>query len=474
MYSISPKRHTGDAGMYQAGERLRLSAVALKGRTGGALQAAAGSAASAVQALRRAMGKLRRAGWALADQCVVSAANFFTIYLFALCLEPSVFGAFMLAYTGLLLLTNLQSALVVQPHNVLGAALPQPEYQRFTGALVLAQLISCAAACALLAVAGWLIARVHAPAGNLLLVLAVVVVPWMAQDFVRRVLYTRGESRAAAINDGVTYGLRLVGALLLVGAAGTATAVSALWVLGLTSAMGVLVGLWQLRHHVRMGGRGSLAGVARTWREAWDFGKWLTAQNAMLWFGSQGHAWVVGILLGAEQVGLYRAATHLANVMNPVFQTAFSYLPSRGSRAYHAGGVAGLSQWVKRVSWALLLPVLPFVVVLAGFPGQVLELAYGGKYAGTNLALILGLATIGQCILYSKFPFDIGLLALRSTKSIFYVYLIPVALLLTAGTALIYFLGIVGVPLSGILINSALLAATWLAYRKRVMRGEAP
>ena len=456
--------------MVQAGERLR-SAVALKGRAGGALPAAA---ASAAQALRRAMGKLRGAGWALADQCVVSAANFLTIYLFALYLDAPVFGAFMLAYTGLLLLTNLQSALVVQPHNVLGAALPQPEYQRFTGALVLAQLISCAAACALLAGAGWLIARVHAPAaGSLLLALAVVVVPWLAQEFMRRVLYTRGESRAAAINDGVTYGSRLCGALMLVGAAGSATAVSALWVLGLSSAMGVLAGLWQLRRHARIGGRGGLATVARTWREAWHFGKWLTAQNTMLWFGSQGHAWVVGILLGAEQVGLYRAATHLANVMNPVFQTAFSYLPSRGSRAYHAGGVAGLAQWVKQAWWKLLLPALPFVVVLAGFPGEVLELAYGDKYAGTNLALILALAAIGQCILYSKFPFDIGLMALRSTKSIFYVYLIPVALLLTAGTALIYYLGIVGVPLSGILINSALLAATWLAYRKRLMRGEA-
>src|SRR5262245_31139406 len=471
---MSPKRRTGDTGMVQAGERLRSPAVALKGRTGGVLQGAAGAAAPVVQALRSAMGKLRGAGWALADQCVVSAINFLTIYLFALYLDPSAFGAFMLAYTGLLLLTNLQSALVAQPHNVLGAALAQPEYQRFTGAIVLAQLISCVAACALLAVAGWLMARVAAPmAGNLLLALAIVVVPWMAQEFVRRVLYTRSESRAAAINDGVTYGSRLVGALILVGTAGSATAVSALWVLGLSSALGVLVGAWQLRHHVRMGGPGSLAEVVRTWREVWHFGKWLTAQNTMLWFGGQGHAWVVGILLGAEQVGLYRAATHLANVMNPVLQTAFSYLPSRGSRAYHAGGVAGLSRWVKRVSWTLLLPVLPFVIVLAGFPEQVLELAYGDKYAGTNLALILALATIGQCILYSKFPFYIGLLALRSTKSIFYVYLIPVALLLTAGTALIYYLGILGVPLSGILINSALLAATWLAYRKRVMRGEA-
>jgi hypothetical protein len=82
--------------------------------------------------------------------------------------------------------------------------------------------------------------------------------------------------------------------------------------------------------------------------------------------------------------------------------------------------------------------------------------------------LILSLAVVGQCIGFSKYPFDLGLLALRSPRSLFYIYLIPVLLLLTVGTTLIYFLGIVGVPLSGMLINSALLIATRRAYHRRM------
>ena len=75
---------------------------------------------------------------------------------------------------------------------------------------------------------------------------------------------------------------------------------------------------------------------------------------------------------------------------------------------------------------------------------------------------------MGQCIGFLKYPFDLGLLALHSTRSLFYVYLIPIVLLLTVGTTLIWFLGLMGVVLSGTLINITLLIATRRAYRKRV------
>ena len=426
------------------------------------------------EAARSAIGRRRRAGWALIDQCVVSAANFLTIYVFARNLEAADFGAFMLAYTGLMLLTSLQSALLIQPHNVLGAALSGSDYQRFTGALLVAQILACAVVCAALGAIGWLwAAQVGSPAGGVLIALALAAAPWMGQEFVRRLLYTRSESRAAALNDTLTYGLQLAGACALAYWWGArSTPQDALAVLGLSSLAGVVLGVWQLRSHVRIGGRGGFDSVRSTWREVWQFGKWLTAQNVLVCFGAHGHSWIVALILGAEQVGLYRAGTHLVNLMNPLFQTCFSYLPSRGSLAYQAGGVGGLATWVKRVAWMSLAAIVPFCIVLVGFPGQVLQLAYGDRYAGTDLPLILALATVGQCLMFEKFPFDLGLLALRSTKSIFFVYLVPVVLLLTSGIALIHFFGILGVPLSGIVINTALLIATAFAYRRRLKQAQ--
>jgi O-antigen/teichoic acid export membrane protein len=439
-------------------------------------RAAGRFAARAAQYARRLAGKVGGAGWALADQCLVSAANFLTIFLFARYLEIATFGAFMLAYTGLLLLTNMQGALVIQPHNVLAAGLEKTEYRRFTGALAALQALYCLSAGAVLGLLGWLVAAVYSPfAGHTLMALAVTAVPWLGQDFVRRVLYTRGQSRAATANDGLVNGLQLFGAIVLVQSASAwASPASALSVLALSSAAGVLLGAWQLRDHVSFERPGN-GTYRRAWSESWHFGKWLTAQNGVAWFGAQGHSWVVGLLLGVEQVGLYRAATHIVNLMNPLLQACVTYLPSRGSLAYLAGGTSGLSQWVKRMRRLLLLALLPFCVVLVGFPGLVLDIAYGGRFSDASLALILALATIAQCIGFSKYPFDIGLLALRSPKSIFYAYLIPVVLLLTAGVSLIAFFGILGVPLSGILINSALLAATWYAYNRRLKdRAAAP
>jgi O-antigen/teichoic acid export membrane protein len=157
--------------------------------------------------------------------------------------------------------------------------------------------------------------------------------------------------------------------------------------------------------------------------------------------------------------------------MNPLMQACFAYLPSKGSLAYLGAGSAGLERWVRKTLWVLALAMLPFLVLLVGFPGAVLEVAYGDKYGGGELAFILGLATLAQCIGFSKYPFDLGLLALRSTRSIFFVYLIPVFLLVTAGAMLIHLLGILGVPISAMVINTALLIATWLAYARRVRRG---
>lgn len=416
-----------------------------------------------------------RVGWALVDQSIVSLCNFLTVYVFARHLAPPVFGAFILGYTGLALLNNIQNALVVQPHNVIGAPLAGPRYRRFTGAMVLAQLALGATAGAALAVAAWIAQRLEAPApAAVLLALAAAAPFWMAQEFARRVLYTRRRTLAAALNDSVTYGLQLAGAVSLVRVLpGLSGAGPALLVLGGSSLAGALIGAWQMRRQVRLGGPGARGHLLRAWREAWGFGKWLLGQNAVGWIGAQGHAWIVGILLGVEQVGLYRAATHLVNVMNPLLQTSYSYLPSRGSVAFQRGGTDGLSRWVGRTQRLLAFAPLPFCVLLVGFPQQVLHFAYGARYDGTIMPVVLALAAVATCITFLKYPFDVGLLALRSTRSIFFVYLVPVALLLTAGVALIHAFGVLGVPLSAMIINSSLLFATWRAYRGRLARARA-
>ena len=59
--------------------------------------------------------------WGVADQMLISATNLITMILLARGLHPEAFGSFVLAYSILLFANSLQSGLITQPHNLLGA-----------------------------------------------------------------------------------------------------------------------------------------------------------------------------------------------------------------------------------------------------------------------------------------------------------------------------------------------------------------
>jgi PST family polysaccharide transporter len=410
--------------------------------------------------------------WALADQCVVSAANFVTVFVFARSMATTAFGEFTIAQTVLLLLTGLQGALLAQPHNVLGPARSEQSYRRFTAALLLAQLVGGVLACGTIAAAGALMLSGPAPhAGGITIALACAALPWMAQELVRRVLFTRGESKSVFLNDVLTYGLQVAGAVAVVDYFGDASPPeSALAALGLSSLVGALAGTFQIRHHFSLRELDRPA-LREALAEVWQFGKWLGGQNVLAWVGAQGQSWIVAVLLGAEQVGVLRVATHLVNLLNPIRQAVFSYLPSRGSYAYHHGGAPALSRWVRSKFWLLSLGLLPLCAVLVAFPEPLLALVYGERYATAEAALILSLCAAGQLLTFIKFPYDVGILALGAPRSIFYLSVVPVVLLVTLGVALVYWLGLMGVPVFGILVNAVLLAATIVVYLRLLHGG---
>jgi len=309
------------------------------------------------------------------------------------------------------------------------------------------------------------------------LALAGAALPWMAQEFVRRVFYTTSDSRAATSNDLLCYGSQLVGVLLLVYGpdVGQLSAVSALAIFGVSSLFAAGYGAWQLRDQIDFG-RGAQFGVRlrEAWAQVWNFGRWLLAHNVTVWFGANGHAWIVGGLLGAEAVGWYRAAIHLVNVINPLRQAAFLYLPARASLAFQRGGHAHLLPWVRGMSSRLALPLLPLVLVLVAFPEQLLTLVYGERFAGMGLGSILALATLAQTISFLRYPMELAILATGASRSLFHIHLLPVVLLPTLGVALIASLGLIGVPWSMLSISIMLFVVTWLVYRQLMISPALP
>lgn len=133
------------------------------------------------------------------------------------------------------------------------------------GILMLAQAIGCLVICAAFGITGLVLAHVKASeTGPTIIILAATTMPWMGQEFARRVPYTRGETRSATLNDLVSYRLRLLGVPALVFLRiDHASPETVLAVLGISSLIAALLGLWQLRHYVHFG-RETLGAFKRT------------------------------------------------------------------------------------------------------------------------------------------------------------------------------------------------------------------
>lgn len=406
--------------------------------------------------------RFKRMNWALADQAVISLANFVTVYLLALSMPVEDFGIFSLLFTALMVAVALQNALISQPHNVLGAKLGREEYIGFTSALALFQVVLAVAVCLTAAIVGVSISIVaNQPIGGTIALLGMVSAPWMLQEFVRRTFYTRSDSRAAFVNDVLCYGLQVVGiALLTLGEASTTE--SALLVMGGSSLVASGLGAWQLRGVITVARSAYRADLlVDVWRRNWGFGRWLTARAAVEWFRAHGHTWLLAAMLGPAAVGAYRAAYNLANVLNPFALAVQAYVPSRAGAVFASGGVPALRHWMSRnfiIAGSLYTLVVLAVIVAAG---PLLELFYGGRFADVTpyLKWVLIISAVEKLLRKVRYFPGSVLLVMERTRELFLFDLVSIAILLGAGVALIGAFGILGAPLAKLVAAATVLCA---------------
>jgi O-antigen/teichoic acid export membrane protein len=418
--------------------------------------------------LTRLLSRLRGPGWSIVDQSFVSAANFLTIFLLARAMAPEDFGVFMLAYTGLLVLFSLQNAFVIQPHYYIGAPLEGKEFAQFNGLVTLMQFISSAAVCLLLAAAALLVFTGGFPSyGVVLVTLAAIAVPWLMHTFIRRAFYTKGRAKSAALNGLVSYGLQLAAVIWLTQVFPNPSPISVLLTYGGAALIAALFGIFQMRDWLDFSGAGSLlARLTQTSRKVWDFGKWLVAQSIVGWFGMGGDTWVIAGMLGSEAVGIYRAVSHLVGVFHPLTQAAGAYLPARASLALHHGGRQRLAKWVRRTTLSLQIVVLPIALTMILFPGPILQLAYGNKFAGYEA--LLALSVVATVFGLLRTSLGMAILAMMASRVMFNIHLIPVLLLPTLMVPLVWFFGIFGAPWFHIVAACSTLIVTLWVYRTHI------
>jgi O-antigen/teichoic acid export membrane protein len=397
---------------------------------------------------------LRDQLWPIADQCVLSGTNLAGTVLLARAVSTSEFGAFALAFAGLMLAGSVQAALITHPHNVLGAMSQGEAYRRYTTTTAIGQLLLCALG-SLIVIASWVAVRATDwPDASLLPPLAGAVFAWQAQEFLRRVLYTEGRVRSALVNDSLTYGTQL-SLLCLLHWVSALSAVRALHIITASSLLGAGVGWWQLRKSFSSKAEWKAA------RHNWDYGKWLLgASIAADWLATQLFLFVAALALGRAFAGILRAFQAVFGPARIVVQAVAATLPTRLIRASTGGGEeAWHREW--RGTLILAIPLLTaYCVTMTLVAVPVLRLVFGPEYASHAGALgLYGLASwLGYLTVF-------GAAALRSRNRTRIVFICEALSLIAIPLTLplIPWLGLIGVIISMIATDLSLVVLLWFA-----------
>jgi hypothetical protein len=186
--------------------------------------------------------------FSLADQGVASITNFVTGVILARACSKEEFGLYMLAFTLILLVTDMQTALIATPYMVYGPRLKGRAQALYSGSTLIHQMAFSIAAMIALGVGVLLTHFGWGPhgIGPVLWVLLAVISLIMFREFVRRMCFAQLRVGAALIFD-VGIGIAQIGGLLLMAHFGLLSPSRAFLLIGLICGIGGACWLWANR-----------------------------------------------------------------------------------------------------------------------------------------------------------------------------------------------------------------------------------
>jgi len=409
----------------------------------------------------------RKGVLALADQFVVSGANFAVTVIVGRACGANELGVYALAYTFVVLILCAQESLILTPYTVYWHRLSRRDRPGYTGSVLthytlLAALVAgCAALCGggMLAATGW--RRIAA----LMLVLAAVVPVALLRDFVRRLAYAQLRVFTALALD-VTVAVLQIGGLIGLAIVGVLSPGSAYVVMGVSGA--VAVAGWFLLGRPALTVRREK--VLPDLRRNWSFGRWDFAALMTLMLQLSVVPWMLALVLGTHAAGIYAACISIVSLARPVIQGVSNVLVPRAALAFAEGGRLEVRRVAAKTTRLVALAMTLFCggVMLVG--AELVSLLYGGEYADCQ-AIVAVLALAVLCSALGTAAYD-GLRAIERPDVNFKANLLGLATTAVSCSALMVAWGVLGAA-AGLLAGYALTAAVrWVVFLRQV--GDTP
>ena len=402
---------------------------------------------------------LHKGSFTLANQGVVSATNFLTGVAIGRFCTKDQFGLYMLGFTIVLFVADLQTSLISTPYMIYSPRLKENDLRIYNGSSLLHQVVfSILLILALAAWGGYLFSGFGPPGlAPILLSLSAVIGFIMMREFIRRFCFANLAMRTSLIFDSFISVLQLSG-LFLLAHLGFLSANLAIWIIGCACGFGSAAWLLLFRSSFAMRIGQSLIDFKANWR----FAKWVFA-SGILWAVSMNlYPWFLTLFHGTASAGEWGACLGVLGLINVPLMGIQNFIGPKISYVYANNGESGLRSFAFKTSMlvGIIMSALCYVLYLFGDPLMVF--LYGAKYTGNgSVIFVLALSLVAASL---AFAFSRGLFALERADIDFKVNFIPLIILFTFGIWFVRYHGPLGAAYGLLLANLAAAAVRFFSF----------
>lgn len=402
------------------------------------------------------------AGISIVDQALVSGAGFILHILLARWLLPNDYGVFAVVFSIFLFLSSFHNALILEPMSVLTSSHEPVQLRDYITHSIWLHLFLSVALTILLLVSGFGLVFLHNQMGEPLIGLAfagpLILLFWL----LRRACYLDGRAQLA-LHASLLYSLFLFVGIWTMQQVEAVSPLTAILVLGISSAAASIVLIWLLGINVKTLLFGSSRIVlASLFLKHWGYGKWVVGSSFVHWAGTAGYVPLIGSLVGFSQAGALRAIQNLILPLQQILAgLANLWLPLNAKLLIEQGKESLRANLHRMIGGTLIFSALYLILVLA-FSKPILTLLYGlGRYdqfewLNYYLAVFVIIGVIGQAL-------AIALKALQRPDCVFYSQAGTAIITATVGSLLVWTQGLEGAAIG---LNVSALMGTLILFNR--------
>ena len=247
----------------------------------------------------------------LTDQGVASAANFLTGIIIARACSKEGLGLYMLGFSLVLLVMDMQTSLIATPYMMYVPRLKDKARALYTGSALIHELAFCMIALLGVMCGAFAIAKGFGPRAlePVLRTLVFVIALIMLREHARRISFARMKLKTALIFD-TCIAVGQISALLVFARFGLLSVSRAFWVIGLVCGIAVVGWLWSDRGFYDPQIGESLADLKKNWL----LGKWVFASGLVWTISMNLYPWLLATFHGVASTGVWAACLGVVSV----------------------------------------------------------------------------------------------------------------------------------------------------------------